>query len=166
MVGEVATQMAHTPLKSEVAAQMEGGKSDKGKGKRMSLAALFRLVTFKLPPKASENKNDDGTTSKALGQALIQLGDTEIHFVARISEQQDKDGNETGLSISMPSARRYRFSPEAFTTDDNATAAEYQAWKDDIVTRFVKWEADLKGKGISAAAATGRITRAAILKAK
>jgi hypothetical protein len=155
-IGDIARQMA--------AAGASKPKADTGgKPKGGVLSKVFCLQGFKLPSKSDTYKNDDGTSTRRLAYALVKLADTEMHFNASVYEVTEKTG-ETEVYCGMPSSGK-RFPRPVFVTDDASTQQQYDAWRVEVATSYLAWEAALAKSGSAPVATVGQQTIRIVRKA-
>jgi len=128
--GAIATAMAAADVK---------GNGERKAEKRELIP--FVCLGFKLPNgKVNPFKNEDGSITKRLAYALMQIKGSEIHFNASIYETEG--GQNPGIYCAMPSSGK-GFPRPVFVTDHPATQNAYETWRDSIVDSYFAWEAKL-----------------------
>lgn len=136
-----------TDVAGDIARQMAANTGRKDRPRVATLSKLFCLQGFKLPNKSDAFKNDDGTSTRRLAYALVKLAESEMHFSASIYEVTQKNG-DTEVYCGMPSSGK-GFPRPVFVTDDAATQQQYDAWRVEVATSYLVWEAELAKSGIS-----------------
>ena len=130
--GAIATAMSTAPLPER--------KGNGGADKRDLIPFLLR--GFKLPGgTVNPFTNEDGSTTKRLAYALMQVRGSEFHFSASVYETTV--GQNPGVYCAMPSSGK-GFPRPVFVTDDPATQNAYDGWKETIIDAYFAWEAKLQ----------------------
>lgn len=160
-------EMAAAPLSTvatpfvEKAPKADKLKADKGERKNL-LSAVFGQIAFKLPNKAEAFKNDDGTTTKRLAHALIQLAACPS-FTLRASVYERTTSNADGSQdvetyLAMPSSGK-GFPKPVFECDDAATQQAYDEWRLQGAQAYEAWAAKLRKSDVPVVQGSARLVK-------
>jgi hypothetical protein len=107
----------------------------------------WTFAGFKLEGKRTTYTSDDKKTETTrIARAICKLNGSTFFFLANITHVKEVASGEEGYRVSLPSTGRGFFT-SVLSTDDNATKAALDTWKDNLLrVEFTKWYRANKGE--------------------